>query len=104
MWWTDRRYCAGVAVGAPCLLGSLVGYFAIFGASLGAYGGLGPWVIALAAIALASLSRAQYSNLYERGRELGLTRIIDSVMLRSFVNALVAASVAYGGGWLLRAL
>jgi len=80
----------------------LLGYLAIFGASLGAYAGLGPWIIAVAAIALASASRAQYADLYERGRDLGLVHIIDSAMLRSFGNALVAAGVAYVGGWALR--
>jgi hypothetical protein len=92
----------GVAVGEPPLLGSWLGYLAVFGAALGGYAGLGPWVIAVAAIALASVSRAQYSDLYERGRDLGLLRIIDTVMLHSFVNALLAAGIAYGGGWLLR--
>jgi hypothetical protein len=99
MWLTDRRYCAGVAVER---LAALLGYLAIFGSSLAGYAGLGPWIIAVAAIALASVSRAQYANLYERGRDLGLTAIIDSVMFRSLGNALVAAGVAYGGGWALR--
>jgi hypothetical protein len=83
------------------VLGSL-GYLAVFGAALAGYAGLGPWVIAVAAVALASVSRAQYADLYERGRDLGLISIIDSAMLRSFGNALVAAAVAYGGGWLLK--
>jgi hypothetical protein len=96
----DRRHRAGVAVGEP----RLIGYLAVFGSSLGGYAGLGPWVIAVAAIALASVSRAQYSELYERGRGLGLLDSIDTVMLRSFGNALLAAGVAYGGGWLLRVL
>jgi hypothetical protein len=102
MWWADRRYRAGVAVGEPPVLSSWIGYLAVLGASLGGYAGLGPWVIAVAAIALASVSRAQYSGLYERGRDLGLPHIVDAVMLRSFGNALVAAAIAYGGGWLLR--
>jgi hypothetical protein len=83
------------------VLGSL-GYLAIFGACLAGYAGIGPWVIAVASVALASLSRAQYSDFYERGRDLGLISIIDAVMLRSFGNALLAAGVAYGGGWLMR--
>ena len=75
---------------------------AVFGASLGGYAGLGPWVIAVAAIALASVSRAQYSDLYERGRDLGLLHVIDATMLRSFGNALACRGIAYGGGWVLR--
>ena len=84
------------------MLGNWLGYLAVLGASLGGYAGLGPWVIAVSAIALASVSRAQYSDLYERGRDLGLLHIIDAVMLRSFGNALLAAGAAYGGGWMLR--
>ena len=67
------------------LVGHL-GYLAIFGASLAGYAGLGPWIIAVAAIALASLSRAEHGLTYERGRELGLYGIIDSVMVRSVCN------------------
>lgn len=103
MRWADRRYRAGVAVGEPPVLGTL-GYLALFGSALGGYARLGPWVIAVAAIALASVSRSQYSNLYERGRDLGLTQIMNVAMLRSFGNALAAAGVAYVGGWLLRVL
>lgn len=82
----------------------MLGYLAVFGASLAGYAGLGPWVIAIAAVALASVSRAQYSDLYERGRELGLVSIVDFVMLRSLGNALLAGGIAYGGGLLLRIL
>jgi hypothetical protein len=81
-----------------------LGYLGVFGASLGGFAGLGPWVIAVSAIALASVSRAQYPDLYERGRDVGLYRIIDAIMLRSFGNALVAAGAAYGGGLLFRVI
>jgi hypothetical protein len=98
MWLDDRRWIvrAWRSEGA-----ALLGYLAIFGSSLAGYAGLGPWIIAVAAIALASVSRAQYADLYERGRDLGLVHIIDSTMLRSLGNALVAAGVAYVGGWAL---
>ena len=79
-----------------------LGYLAILGASLAGYAGLGPWVVAVAAIALASLSRADHGLTYERGRELSLYRIIDSVMLRSLCNAAIASTAAYGFGWLMR--
>jgi hypothetical protein len=84
--------------------GSWLGYLVVFGASLGAYANLGPWVVAVAAIALASLSRAQYSDAYERGQEVGRFHAIDGTMLRSFGNGLAAAGVAYGGGWLMRVI
>jgi len=97
----DRRHCAGVAVGEPPVLGTL-GYLAVLGAAVGGYAGLELWIIAAAAIALASVSRAQYSELYEPGRDIGSDRIVNSVMIRSLSNALVASSIAYAGGWALR--
>lgn len=84
------------------LFGNFFGYLAIVSSSLAGYAGIEPWIIAVAAIALASISRAQYSELYERGRDLGLVRVVNSVTLRSLGNALVAAAVAYGGGCALR--
>jgi hypothetical protein len=81
-----------------------LGYFAILGASIAGYAGVGPWVIAAAAVALASLSRGYHGELYERGRELGAFRIVDAVMLRSLGNALAAAGLAYGAGWVLKTI
>jgi hypothetical protein len=53
-------------------------------------------------MALASLSRAEHGGTYERGRELSLHRITDSVMLRSVLNSVVASGAAYCFGWLMR--
>ena len=83
---------------------ALLGYLAIFGATLAGYAGLGPWVVAVAAIALASVSRAQYADFYERGRELGAQQITDPAMLRSMCNAVIAGATAYGFGWVMRAI
>ncbi len=80
----------------------MLGYLAIFGAALAGYGGMPPYVIAVAAIALASLSYAAHGHLYGQAQELGLLRVVNSVLLRSFANGLLAAGVAYGGGWILR--
>ena len=80
----------------------MLGFLAIFGAAVGGYAGMPPWVIAASAIALASLSYAEHYRLYRRGQELGLTDILESTMLRSVFNALVAAGGAYGVGWLFR--
>jgi hypothetical protein len=88
---------------ATVLLGSL-GYFAILGASLAGYAGVGPWVVAIAAIALASFSRAEHGLSYERGRELGLYGIIDSAMIRSVFNAVLASATTYSFGWLIRSI
>lgn len=82
----------------------VIGYLAIFGASLAGYAGVGPWAVVVGAIALASVSRAQHSELYDQGRGLGLARVIDAVMLRSFGNALIAAGIAFGAGLTLRVL
>jgi hypothetical protein len=87
---------------AAALLANSLGYLAVLGSSLAGYSGLGPWVIAVGAIALASVSRAQYSELYERSRDMGLARVVNSTTLRSLGNALVASSAAYVGGWALR--
>lgn len=83
---------------------NVFGYIAILGATLSGYAGLQPWAIAAAAIALASLSYAQYGQLYKRAQDLGFSDIADGVMLRSFLNALIAAGGAYGMGWLLRVM
>lgn len=80
----------------------MLGYMAIFGAAMAGYGGMPPYVIAVAAIALASLSYATHEHLYDQAHELGLLRLVNSVLLRSFANGFLAAGIAYGGGWVLR--
>ena len=80
----------------------IFGYFAIFGASIAGYAGIGPWAIAAAAIALAALSYGQHDDLYEQARSIE-SRVVDLVLLRSLANAVAAAGLAYGFGWLLRA-
>ena len=82
----------------------MLGFFAIFGASLAGYAGMGPWVIAAGFLALASISRFEHASAYERGRELGLHGVIDAVMLRSLLNGMIACGAAYGFGWLMRAI
>lgn len=79
-----------------------MGYLAIFAAALSGFSGIGVWAIAAAAIALASSSHAEYSALYRRGRQLGLTQVVQSAVLQSFVNALMAAGAAYGVGVFVR--
>lgn len=80
----------------------MLAYLAILGAAIAGFAGVQPWAIAAAAIALASISYADHGHLYERGRDLGLTRVVNGVMLRSLANALIASTIAYAGGWLLR--
>jgi hypothetical protein len=80
----------------------LLGYLAILGASLAGYAGVGAWIIAVAAIALAALSRAEHGVTYERGRELSLHGVIDSAIVRSLFNGTVASAAAYGFGLVMR--
>jgi hypothetical protein len=80
----------------------MLAYFALFACSIAGYAGVQPYAIAVCAIALASISYAEYGALYRRGNELGHARVVDLVMLKSLANALIASSVAFGGGWLVR--
>ena len=82
----------------------MVGYLAIFGAALAAYAGLGLWAIGASGIALASISHFDHAHAHERGRELSLHGIIDSVVVRSMLNGMIASGAAYGFGWLMRAI
>lgn len=83
---------------------NVIGYIAIFGAVICGYASVGAWAIAISALALASLSQAQYSGLYRRTAELGLGSFGFSVAMKSFGNALLASGGAYLGGVLLRLL
>lgn len=82
----------------------MLGFLAILGAGLAGLGGAPIWTIAVAAIALTSISYAEHYQLYKRGQELGLIDLINEVALRSFFNGLLAACFAYSGGFLLRLL
>jgi len=79
----------------------MIAYMVIFAAGMSGYSGLGLWTIAASAVALASVSQAEYAELYRRGRELGLTETIQSTMIASFANALMAATASYALGWLM---
>ncbi len=83
---------------------NLVGFIAIFGAVICGYASVGAWAIAISALALASLSQAEYSGLYRRTAELGLGSLGFSVAMKSLGNALLASGGAYLGGVLLRLL
>ena len=80
----------------------MIAYLAIFCVALAGYAGVSPWAISAAAIALASISYAEHARSYERGRELGISRIIDSMTVRSMFHATIASALAYGFGWLMR--
>lgn len=81
---------------------TLIGFTAIFAAAVSGYAGLGLWAIGLTALALFSLSQAEYGHLYRRGRALGLSEVTTSTMLQSACNALLATTGAYAVGLVLR--
>lgn len=80
----------------------MAAFLAILGATFSGLGGLGPWSIALAALALWASSRAEYAALYGEAERAGLTAIAANTSLKSFANAVIATSAAFGGGVLLR--
>lgn len=82
----------------------MIAYLALLGAGIGGLAGSGLWVIGIATIALAALSRAEYHHLYERAAELGHDEAVFSTTLQSFANAFIASGVAYAGGIAFRLL
>jgi len=80
----------------------MLAYLAIFACTLAGYGGAPPWVIAATAIALAAISYSEHAPQYERGRALGLLDGVNAVLLRSLLNGVAAAAVAFGGGCALK--
>ncbi len=80
----------------------MLAYLAILVCSVSGYAGAPPWTIAAAAIALAAISYAENSETYERAGGLGLTRVVNLTLLRSLLNSLIAASLAFVGGWALK--
>lgn len=79
----------------------MLAYLAIFGSAVAGFADAEPWAIAVAAMVLASISFVQHSDLYDRGRAMGLVELLDLALLRSIANAVIASGVAYGFGWLL---
>lgn len=80
----------------------MLAYLAILGACIAGYAGVGPWAIAAAAIALTSLSYSEHYDTYQRGRALGLLNIVDTALVRSLLNSVITAGLAFGFGLLLQ--
>jgi len=76
----------------------MLGYLVILGAAIGGYAGGPPWIIAASAIALMAISYSEHYQFYRRGQELGLTELLENTVLRSALNAAIAAGGAYGVG------
>lgn len=77
---------------------TMVPFLAIFGAALCGYANVGPWVIAVAALGLFAVSRAEYADVYDRAEKAGATAMLNITTLKSIGNALVATAGAYGTG------
>lgn len=77
----------------------MLAYLAILGAATAGYASIPPYAIAVSAIALSSISYSENFDVYQRGRELGLSRQLNLVLLHSLVNGLLVAIAAYLGGW-----
>lgn len=82
----------------------MLAYLAILGSAVAGFADAKPWAIAVAATVLASISFVQHSDLYDRGRAMGLVALLDLTLFKSIANALIASGVAYGFGWLLHLL
>ena len=82
----------------------MLAYFAILGSAVAGYSGLPPYAMAATAIALASISFSEHAALYEKARVLGGTRVVHMILLLSLRNGLMAAVIAYFGGWALQHL
>ncbi len=82
----------------------MLAYLAILVCSLSGYAGAPPWTIIATAIALAAISYAENGESYERANHLGLAHIVNVTLLRSLLNGLLAATLAFVGGWALNGL
>jgi hypothetical protein len=71
-------------------------------ASLCGYIGAPVWVIALAALGLAALSRGQHEPTLKLARGLGYRAEVRQAMFTSAINALIAGGAAYGLGLVVR--
>lgn len=80
----------------------MIGFLAVFSSALSGYAGIGVWAIAASALALAALSQAEYTPLYKRAREHGLTDVAQTTIVQSLLNALAASGGAYLVGMVVR--
>jgi hypothetical protein len=62
------------------------------------------WSVPIAALALATISYTRHQALFSRAADLGMQGAIDHTLLASILNGLVASTLAYGCGAVLRVL
>jgi len=82
----------------------VLGFFALLAVSLCGLAAAPIWSMAVAAIALTSISYARYQVLFRRAADLGLRQATDQTLIASLLNALLASGGAYGCGAALRFL
>lgn len=80
----------------------MIPFVAIFGAALSGYASVGPWIIAVAALALFAVSRAENAALYESAQESHHASILAGTTLASALNAFLATGGAYASGLLFQ--
>ena len=82
----------------------MLAYLALIAGALAGYAGLQPWTIGASTVALCSLSYATYGHDLGRARDFGLRDVVDGVLWRSLLNALIASGAVYAAGWLFARL
>lgn len=81
----------------------MIVFLALLGTLLCGLAGLGPWVIAIAAVSIMASYRAVFSKLYQSPKDT--PEKVMQVRVTTFmtvVNAIVGPSVAYGAGLALK--
>jgi hypothetical protein len=84
--------------------GRVLGLLAILTVSFCGLAAAPLWSVAIAAIALATVSYARHQALFRRAADLGMQDAIDHTLFGSLVNGLTASAAAYGSGAVLRFL
>lgn len=76
----------------------------IFAAALSGFVHAPVWVVVVAASGLFAMSFWRHADVYERGIELGLTKLMQVTAWQSGMHAIAANGFAFGAGLVLRSL
>ena len=82
----------------------MLGFLALLTVALCGLAAAPIWSLAVAAIALTSISYARYQVFFRRAADLGLRQTADQTLIASLLNGLLASGAAYGCGAALRFL
>ena len=83
---------------------TLLPLIAIFACGFSGLLGLPAWIVALAAVGLATVSYVRHLPLFRRAGDIGMQGAIDQTLVASLINGLLAAGAAYGCGVAFRVL